>query len=210
MLKYFMLLPIMLLFFSRPVKAQSAEIQQLILNIQKLNQLRSILDNMYKGYTILSNGYNTVKNLAEGNFKLHEIFLDKLMQVSPTVKKYHRIVEIISMQKQLVQEYKSARHNFREANVFSAGDLDYLQSVYDNLVDRSLKNLDELLMVVTSGQLRMNDAERLDAIDRIFEDMQDKFNFLRYFNNKTTLLAAQKKKTLQETKDIMKLFGTEE
>lgn len=44
--------------------AQSAEIQQLLLNVEKLSQLKNILTDMKKGYTIISNGYNSVKNIA--------------------------------------------------------------------------------------------------------------------------------------------------
>src|SRR5262245_3910683 len=71
-----------------PVKAgaQSAEIQQLILNIEKLSQFKKILSDMKKGYELLSGGYKSVKDMTEGNFSLHKTFLDALMQVSPTVK----------------------------------------------------------------------------------------------------------------------------
>lgn len=200
----FMLLPV------KPVKAQSEELQQLILNIEKLNQLRAILDNMYKGYKILTKGYNTVKDLAEGNFSLHKVFLDGLIEVSPTVKKYKRVAEIISQQRILVREYKEAFSAFRSLGVFNQKDLNYLEQVYNNLIDRSLKNIEELLMVVTAGQLRMNDAERLNAIDRIYADMQDKLQFLRYFNDKTTLVAAQKKKNLNDIDDLSRLYGIKE
>lgn len=191
----------------KPAKAQSEELQQLVLNIEKLNQLRAILNNMYKGYKILTSGYNTIKDLAEGNFSLHKVFLDGLLEVSPTVKKYKRVVETISAQRQLVKEYKEAFSGFRSAKIFNQSDLDYLGSVYQNLIERSLKNLEELLMVITSGQLRMNDAERLNAIDRIYADMQDKLQFLRYFNDKTTLIAVQKSKMLKETNDLKRIYG---
>lgn len=191
----------------QPVKAQSEEIQQLILDIEKLNQLRAILNNMYKGYKILTSGYNTIKDLAEGNFNMHKLFLDGLLEVSPTVKKYKRIVEIISTQQQLVKEYKNALGQFRSTKVFNPDDIGYLETVYEKLIDRSLKNLEELLMVVTAGKLRMNDAERIDAIDRIYADMQDKLQFLRHFNDKATLMAVQKQRLLKETKDLKSIYG---
>lgn len=198
------------LFSVKQVKAQEEELQQLILNLQKLNQFRAILTNMYKGYQILTKGYNTIKDLAEGNFKLHQIFLDGLLEASPTVKKYKHVGDIITLQLQLVKEYKNSFRQFLSAGVFNTGEIQYLQDVYQNLVDRSLKNLDELLMIITSGQLRMNDAERLNAIDRIYADMQDKIQFLRYFNDKTTLVIIQKKKGLKDVDDLSRLFGIKE
>jgi hypothetical protein len=198
------------LFSVKQVNAQSEELQQLILNLQKLNQFRAILTDMYKGYQILTKGYNTIKDLAEGNFKLHQLFLDGLLEASPTVKKYKHVSDIITLQLQLVKEYKSSFRQFLSAGVFNSDEIQYLQDVYQNLVDRSLKNLDELLMIITSGQLRMNDAERLNAIDRIYADMQDKVQFLRYFNDKTTLVIIQKKKGLKDVDDLSRLFGIKE
>lgn len=190
-----------------PAKAQAFEIQQLILNIQKLNQLKSILQEMYKGYQIISTGYNTIKNISEGNFSLHQVFLDGLLEVSPTVRKYKKVAGIITLQLEIVQQYKSALSRFRTDQMFSPKELEYIENVYTGLIDRSLKNLDELLMVITANQLRMNDAERLNAIDRIYDEMKDKQDFLRHFNQKTTLLGAQRKKEITEYQTLEQLIN---
>src|SRR6476469_8862573 len=91
---------------SLPVKAQTAEIQQLLLDMQKLSALKGILNDMYKGYEIVSNGYDAIKNISEGNFNLHEAFLDGLLVVSPTVQNYKRIADIINDQLMILKEYK--------------------------------------------------------------------------------------------------------
>lgn len=187
------------------VNAQSYEIQQLILNIQKLNQLKSILSQMRKGYQILTTGYNTVKDLSQGNFSLHKTFLDGLLEVSPTVKKYKRVAEIVSIQQKLVRQYKGAFFEFGNSDAFSVDEIEYLEKIYSNLFDRSLKDLEELLMVITAGKLRMNDAERLGAIDRIYHDMRNKLDFLQRFNEKTTLLGAQRNKALHEYETLKKI-----
>ncbi|MFC4213368.1 TerB family tellurite resistance protein [Pedobacter lithocola] len=184
--------------------AQSQEATQLLLNVEKLSQLKNILTDMKKGYTIVSNGYKSVKNIAEGNFSLHEVFLDGLMSVSPEVKKYARVADIISYQKNILTEYKRAFKGFASANVFSVDELDYLSRVYENLFDQSLQNIEDLTMVITSSKLRMSDDERLKAIDRIFVDTQDKLMFLRNFNSEANMLLLQKK---QQKKEISQLKG---
>ncbi|GEP97694.1 TerB family tellurite resistance protein [Chitinophaga cymbidii] len=190
-----------------PAKAQAFEIQQLILNIQKLNQLKSILQEMYKGYQIVSTGYNTIKNLSEGNFSLHQVFLDGLLEVSPTVKKYKKVADIVTLQLEIVRQYKSALSGFRAGQVFSGSELEYIENVYTGLVDRSLKNLEGLLLVITANQLRMNDAERLNAIDRIYDEMKDKQDFMRHFSQKATLLGAQRKKEITEYQKLEQLIN---
>ncbi|RYD83419.1 MAG: TerB family tellurite resistance protein [Sphingobacteriales bacterium] len=176
------------------LKAQSAEVQQLLLNVEKLSQLKNILSDMKRGYTIITNGYNAVKNISQGNFSMHEVFLDGLMLVNPEIKKYERVADIITYQQHLISEYKSAYNRFRNADTFSSEELSYLSSIYGRLFDQSINNLDELLTVITSSKLRMSDDERLMAIDRIFMDMQDKLIFLRSFNKEASILNLQRQK----------------
>ncbi len=195
------------LFPAQKVSAQSSEVQQLLLNVEKLAQFKQILSDMKKGYLILEGGYNTIRDISQGNFSLHKIFLDGLLQVSPTVHNYRRVADIISYQVVLVREYRNAYDRFKRDDNFNEQELRYLARVYDNLFDESLRNLDELLVIITAGEARMSDDERLQAIDRIFEDMQDKLMFLRYFNNKTTILAVQRAKERNDAQAIREIYG---
>lgn len=185
--------------FCSKVHAQTEEVAQLLLNVEKLAQFEQILKNMKKGYDVLQGGYKTIKDLSQGNFNLHKTFLDGLMAVSPTVKNYKRVADIIVIQQQIVKEYKAANQRFRANELFSAGDLNYISRVYDRLISSSLNNLEDLTMVITANKLRMSDDERLQAIDRIYEDMADKQSFLRSFNGETSILAARR---ASEQKDI--------
>lgn len=168
--------------FGAPVSAQSTEVQQLLLNVEKLSQFKNILRDMKAGYEIISAGYNAVRDISKGNFSLHETFLDGLMAVSPEVRKYHKIAGIVNAQGRIISEYKAAFSAFRSSDRFNVREVDYLASVYGQLNKQSLANLESLLMVITAGQLRMSDEERLFAIDEIYADMQEKLLFLRHFN----------------------------
>jgi hypothetical protein len=79
--------------------------------------------------------------------------------------------------------------------------------VYSRLFDASLKNLDDLLTVITASKLRMNDEERLSAIDQIFADMEDKLTFLRYFNNSTAVLSLQRAREQKEVDNMKRYEG---
>lgn len=186
------------LFMPLKTEAQSAEIQQLILNIEKLSQFKKILSDMKKGYELLSGGYKTVKDMTEGNFNLHKTFLDALMQVSPAVKNYKRVGDIVNLQIQLVKESKKGLDRFVKSGSFSQKELSYFEKVYGNLLNQSLRNLDELTMVITADKLRMSDDERLEAVDAVYLEMQDKIAFLQNFNTSSNLLMLQRSR---ESKD---------
>jgi hypothetical protein len=187
--------------------AQSAEVQQLVLNVEKLAQLKQILSDMKKGYQVLNNGYGTIRNVTEGNFKIHDVFLKGLLSVNPELRKYRKVADIIQYQARILSEYKSAFNHFKEGGRFTPDEMIYLSKVYGNLFDRSLENLDELAMILTASELRMSDDERLKAIDRLYVDMQGKLSFLRSFNRKTASLDRGRQKQQQENAAIKKLYG---
>jgi len=189
------------------LSAQTQEVQQLLLNVEKLTQLKQILTDMKKGYQIINSGYNTIKDLSEGNFSLHKTYLDGLMQVSPEVRNYKKVADIINYQVILVKEYKIAYSHFKQDGNFNSQELEYLGRVYHNLFKQSLNNLDDLTTVITAKKLRMSDDERLQAIDNIFNDMQDKLLFLRHFNKNTMILALQRAKEKNDAATIRKIYG---
>ncbi len=193
--------------FILPVKAQSFEIQQLLLNLEKLSQFKKILQNMYDGYKILNKGYTAVKDISQGNFNLHNTFLDALFEVSPAVRKYKRITDIISYQVRIVKEYKAAYNQFKGDKQFTVQEIEYIGNVYKNLFDQSLKSLDELAMVITARKLRMSDDERLQAIDSIYASIEDQYSFLRDFNGNTAMLSLQRKSERAEVQMSRKING---
>jgi hypothetical protein len=205
-MKVFWIIIVMLTGTATLTKAQSTEIQQLLLNYEKLNQLKNILSDMKKGYNILSKGYTTIKDISKGYFSLHEAFIDGLMAVNPAIKNYKRVGDIISYQKNIVREYKAAFLRFRQSGEFSPNEIEYLGKVYGKLFNKSIQSLDELATVITSSKLSMSDDERLQAIDRIFADTQDKLQFLRDFNKKANFLAIQRSREKQDVAAMEQLY----
>lgn len=195
-----------ILLLSQKVAGQAQEVQQLLLNVEKLAQLKNILEDLKKGYEIVSQGYSTIKNLSEGNFSIHEAFLDGLLEVSPTVRNYRRIANIVRAQISLVGEYKAAYRRFAGSGLFSFGELKYMKTVFENLFSQGVKNIEALISVITAGRLRMSDDERLTAIDAIWKEVFDQLTFLRHFNQDTKLLALQRAKASADIQTQKGLF----
>lgn len=197
------------LFWVAPVEkasAQATEVTQLLLNLEKLRQFRQILKRMKEGYEILTGGYNTVINIAKGNFQIHKAFLDGLLAVSPAVRNYKRVADIIDYQIMLVKESRLALDRLRQDGNFNDEELTYIAGIYENLLKQSLRNLDELTAVITAGKMRMTDDERLKTIDRIYDEMENKLTFLRHFTNSTSVLSIQRAKEKSDVKIIQDLY----
>jgi len=188
-------------------RAQSYEVEQLLLDVSKLAQLKLMLADLKRGYQIVYKGYTTIKDISQGNFNLHQAFLDGLWEVSPAVRNYKKVADIVSVQLKIVSEYKAAFNRFKRNGKFTPDEMDYMSKVYSHLFDESVKNLETLALIITSGTLRMSDDERLKQIDCLYEDMVDKLSFLRQFNNQTSVLALQRTKDQNEIDLTRKLYG---
>ena len=182
-------------------------LEQLALDYQKLSSLKQVLGQLYTGYKVFAKGYNTVKAASEGNFDLHKAFLDGMLLVSPAVRAYPRVGEIIAGQVLLLKEYHAAWNDFRRGGHFSPDELAYMLGVYNNLVNASLKNLGNLAMVLSDSQMRMNDAERLAAIDRIFVDSRSQLDFLDSFNDHNYRLAFQRSLADRDRQTLKTLYA---
>src|ERR1700761_7506209 len=100
----------LLLVFGMDVKvtsAQSAELEQLTLDLSKLSQLKGILQDMYTYYTILEQGYNDIRDVAKGNFQLHLDYLNSLLTISPAVSDDPVVQAIAQAQTRLLQTYQA-------------------------------------------------------------------------------------------------------
>ncbi len=197
----------LLTLFQIQAQAQSTELQQLLLNIEKLTQLKAILADMKTGYQIYQQGYGTISSLSKGNFSLHQVYLTGLLAVNPAVRNNPRVREIISQQSSLLAEYRRYQVLFKRSGTFSASEINYIRTVYHQLVRQSNVHVDDLAGITTAGKFRMSDDDRLRAIDRIYSGSTDQLQFLRWFNRKAVMLSLQRVKDRQDTEALKQLYG---
>jgi len=189
------------------VNAQSFEVQELVLDIQKLAQEKQLLSDLYKGYEILDKGYGAIRDVSKGSFDLHKAFLDGLLAVSPGVKQYKRVADIINLQLRLMASYQSAWAKFRQDPHFTPDEIGLLGSVYSGVFNQTVQFLNSLTMVLTDGQLRANDGERIRQIDGLYSGMQDRWIFLQSVNNRTEWLSLQRAAAAGENTGLKQLYG---
>ncbi len=160
---------------------------ELELDEQKLSSMKNILQEMYQGYTELKQGYTHIRDIAKGNFNLHAAFLDALLAISPAVTSDPRITTIINSEYSIVSGYQTASTRWTTAGVFTGQELDYIINTYSALLQRCLQSAEELTMILTADQLRMSDAERMQAIGRIDVDTQAQLTMMQELNKQYPL-----------------------
>ena len=120
---------------------------------------------------------------------------------------YKRIREVIARQQQIVQQYKRAWNIVRQDKHFTEAEIDYMDRVYKGILHDSVRNLDQILMVVNSFRVQMTDAERLAIIMHAADRIERNFADLLEFNMKTGQLSLNRARTQYEIERVRKLYG---
>lgn len=160
--------------------------------LQQIAGLKVYLRYAKAGYEIANKGINTVRNIKKGDFNLHRDFLGSLKNINPNISRYAKVADIIAYQLHIVKQTKTILHSIRGNKQFTIAELDYCITVFHSLLNECVKTAEELLMIVTEGQLEMKDDERLKRIDRLYADMQGHYSFFQSFSQNVRLLSFQR------------------
>lgn len=148
-----------------------------------------------------------ISGWTEQQKQLYSGYYTELGNIKATISKYQRIKDITLKQAALVGEYKQAWSLFRQDSHFNPQELNYMQQVYTGILDASVKNLDEIMLVVSPAKTQMTDEQRLELINKASDHLDENYNDLHQFNNQGIQLSLQRSKDLSDTQSIKKLYG---
>ncbi len=157
-----------------------------------------------KGYELASSGLGTIRGITSGEMGLHEAFFASLKLVSPVVRNDVRIVEIAEMQLQLSGLFRAV-----ERSKLSGESMAYVSAVCRELRRECGLELDELLQLVTSSRLEMDDGQRLERLAGLHASMLVKLEFTKGFYGEVQSLEGAVEKELSELKWLGRFYGRE-
>ncbi len=153
-----------------------------------------------KGYSIVKSGLHTIQNIKDGDLHIHADHFASLLTVNPKIKHYAKVADILSMEINIVKQTGGAIKRFYKSKQFTGEELAYLKDVSNNILQACTNNLDHLGNIITNGDLQMKDDARIQAIDKVYADMQDIQVFTASFCNSATGLSVERN---QEENDII-------
>lgn len=156
--------------------------------LQQIAAFQVYLEYAKKGYNLVGSGLQVVRDITGGEFNLHNAFISGLKQVSPAIRNDARVAEIIVLQVAILKSFGQIQSN----RLLSVDQLIYVAEVADGVISDCYHDLEELLLVITSGKLEMKDDERLSRLNGIYERMLDKSSFTQGFCGQASLLIRQK------------------
>ncbi|OUL62608.1 hypothetical protein [Flavobacterium sp. AJR] len=184
-----------------------AQAKQQKMLLQQIAALQMYIGYAKKGYLVAQKGLSTINDFKRGEFNLHRDYLTSLKQVSPKIKKYTRVTEIIALQIKIIKSYKSLYEQIQQDDLFHGDEVDYIKRVFERLIENCDTNMDELLTIVLDGKLELKDDERIKRIDIVYQNMLDSYTFCESFGNQTKLMAISKAMELKDVKTSRSIGG---
>lgn len=139
--------------------------------------------------------------------ELYKGYYDELRKVKAVISYYRRIKDITEKQVHLVNEYKRAWGLFQQDKHFTPDEISYMGDVYSGILDESIKNMDQVFLVINSFQTQMSDAKRLELINEASDRVDVNYNDLKAFNQQGILLSLQRAKAQNDVDVTKKLYG---
>lgn len=168
--------------------------------LQQIAALQVYIGYVSKGYSIAKKGLNIIQDIKKGDINLHNNYFTSLVTVNPKIKRYAKVADIISLEITITKEAAKTIRDCRKTGQLTSTELDYLQKVFNTLLNDCAKCLDVLFNIITNGKTSMKDDERIAAIDKLYGDMSDKQIFSRAFSNTSKGLCIQRE---NDQKDII-------
>lgn len=186
------------------VEAADLEVQKLQNQTIWLQDAQKTLENTMSGLQLT--------DIATWVQKIKDLYSDyyqELSQVKQIISDYDEVKSIISTQERIVSGYNSAHAQFKQDKHFSQSELNYMEQVYSGIITESLKNLDQLLLVVQAFVTQMTDEKRLAIIHAAAQGMQKNYNDLKAFNNQNIELSLQRSTDASDLETVKRLYGLE-
>lgn len=179
------------------LKQEETQIKYLM---EQNGALKAYSEVINKGYDIAQNGLTNIFTSKDGDYNQHSNYFLLLRKVKPAIKNYSKLLSIykmkgaIDMQQHFAKSLATDWLNDKEKN--------YIKSVYFNLAEECDDLLTELSMFTSDDELQLKDDERIERIDKIYLEMQDRYEFSMSFNKQVKLLVINRLKEKKETEKL--------
>ncbi|WP_427874043.1 conjugal transfer protein TraI [Flavobacterium sp. MMS24-S5] len=192
------------------VKAVTKKVIKAIdLRIQKLQNKTIWLQNAQKKVeNVLSKlKLDEISEWTQKQKDLYKGYYEELAKVKSIITYYQRIKEITAKQTKLVQEYERAWDLFRQDKNFTESEIRYMEQVYTGILEESMKNIDQIFLILDSFSTHMSDLKRLEIINKAADQIDANYDDLTMFNQQNVLLSLQRVKTEADVNRVKEFYG---
>ena len=192
------------------VKAVTKKVIKAIdLRIQKLQNKTIWLQNAQKKVeNVLSKlKLDEISDWTKKQKELYKGYYEELAKVKSVITYYQRIKEITKKQTRLVQEYERAWNLLKQDTHFIESEIVYMERVYNGILEESVKNIDQIFLILDSFTTQMSDLKRLEIINKAADEIDSNYDDLTLFNQQNIMLSLQRAKTEADVNQVKQFYG---
>lgn len=186
------------------IKAVDLKIQRLQNETIWLQNAQKALENQLSKLKL-----GEIADWTEKQRDLYQGYYQELWKIKSAITYYKRIKDLTGRQVAIMDEYKWAWNLFKKDKHFTAAELDHMEKIYGGILEESIKNIDQVLLVVNSFKTQMSDAKRLEIINEAAEKVDVNYTDLKQFNGQNIGLSIGRAKSLDEIVTLKEIYGIE-
>lgn len=166
-------------------------------SIKEIVQTSTTASNMINNFKEVQKVYNQGKE-----------YYDALKSVHNLVKDAKKVQQTILMVGDISDIYVRNFQKMMADPYFSIDELGAIATGYSKLLEEGSGLLAELKTVTTSNGLSLSDKERMDVINRVYEEVREYKALVQYYTNKNISVSYLRAKKKNDTDRIMQLYGS--
>ena len=175
------------------------------------NLISGILNSANEIVQTSSTVSNVIKNFEQVKkvYDQGKEYYDKLKAVNNLVKDARKVQQTVLLVGDVSEMYVKNFGKMMNDPNFTPQELSAIANGYSVLLNESTELLKELKQIITSRAF-LNDKERMDVIDKVYNEVKDYHNLVRYYTNKNISVSILRAKKQNNTKRVLELYGTAE
>lgn len=156
----------------------------------------------------------TVKNTLNGFKEVEKLYndtkkyYDALKKVNNLIGDAYKVKETILMEGDISEIYVSSYKKMLSDTNFRSTELAAMASGYSKLLELSGESLKELKSVAKSNVFSMNDSERMQMIDRIYNTVREYRSLVSYYTRKNISVSYVRARQKGELEQVRSLYGS--
>lgn len=182
-----------------PVTDAASITQSIVNSVQELVQTSTTAENM------IGNFQETMKIYRQG-----KEYYDRLRNVTNLVRDARKVQQSVLMVGELSDIYVNGFDQMITDDNFSSVELSAIAAGYNKLMERGMNSLKDLKEVVNPTEYSMTDKERMDLIDKSYNELSHTRDLMVYYTRKNISVSYQRSKKKNNTKRVLELYGSPE
>lgn len=175
--------------------------------IEQIVKLQIHIQKVKNGWEIAKDGLDKIGNWTNGEYKLHRDHFDSLVKVNPGIKNSQKVQASRQIYREILREFNLTIVRAQSSGMFAPQEIEYYNQVNERMITDCRELIENMTAMVSDGKLKMTDDERMENIDRYYDQMLKNYAFARSFCADIKSVQIARRKYKEDAEQVRKLFG---